>query len=258
MDKEEIEGLLAPGCRFAGGLTVLEQTDSTNTRLRALAEAGAPEGTAVLALEQSAGRGTHGRSFWSPPGEGLYLSALLRPRASLEQLLTLTGRAAAAAHRAAAAVCSAPCAVKWLNDLWLNGRKLCGILCELGPLRGDGAEYVIVGIGMNLRQSRETFARQGLGDVATSFAAEGYAVSGAALCAALLEQLDALSCAFPGSAAADLAYYRAHCLTLGRRVRTGLGEGLAVGVDDRFCLVVEHPEGRETVRAGSVTLISAG
>ena len=81
---------------FAGRITALDSVDSTNTRLKELAEAGAPEFTVLTAEEQTAGRGTAGRSFSSPRGEGLYLSVLLRPGAGLEELLTLTGWAAVA------------------------------------------------------------------------------------------------------------------------------------------------------------------
>ena len=150
----------------------LESVDSTNTYLSRLADQGAPEGTVVVAEVQTAGRGTAGRSFFSPAGEGLYLSVLLRPEAELSQLLTLTGRAAAAVRTAMERACGASCRIKWLNDIYLNGKKLCGILAELSP---DG-DRVILGVGINLLQSAESFAAQGLGDIATSLAAEGYPV----------------------------------------------------------------------------------
>lgn len=254
MNAEQISALLPAGSLFAGKLTVLERTDSTNTRLRLLAEGGAPEGTAVIAAEQTAGRGTHGRSFVSAEG-GLYLSVLLRPEAPLADLLTLTGRVGAAARRAVEAASGAPAEVKWLNDLWLGGRKLCGILCELGPVRGGRADYVVAGIGINAGQSRDSFAALGLGDIATSLAAEGWPVTREALCAAVLTELEKLIRAFPAGLAEDLADYRAHCLTVGRRVRTEQGEGLAVGIDGRFGLLVDHGGIAETVRFGGAELL---
>lgn len=254
MNEEQINALLPAGCLSAGRVTVLARTDSTNDRVRQLAEVGAPEGTAVAAAEQTAGRGTHGRSFASAEG-GLYLSVLLRPEAPLDDLLTLTGRVGAAVRRAVENASGAPAEVKWLNDLWLKGRKLCGILCELGPVRGERAEYVVAGIGVNVSQSRESFAALGLGDIATSLAAEGYPVAREALCAAILTELDGLTRAFPAGLAEDLADYRAHCLTIGRRVRTGQGEGLAVGIDGRFGLLVDHGGTAEAVQFGSVELL---
>lgn len=248
IDINEIAALLPPECIFAGKLTALDRTDSTSTRLRLLAEGGAPEGSALLAEVQTGGRGTHGRSFWSAEG-GLYLSVLLRPRGTMADLLTLTGRAGAAVCRAIERASGAPCAVKWLNDIWLNGRKLCGILCELG------ADWAVLGIGVNVAQSRAEFAAHGLGELATSLAAEGFPVRREALCAAILTELDALARTFPAGLEEALADYRARCLTIGRSVRTGRGVGRAAGVDGGFALLVDHPDGRERVSFGSVELL---
>lgn len=224
--------------------------DSTNTRLRELAERGAPEGTVVTALAQSAGRGTGGRSFFSPAGEGLYLSVLLRPRVELSQLLTLTGRAAVAVRRGVERACGAPCAIKWLNDLRLNGKKLCGILTELSP----GLDFVIVGIGINLTQSAETFAAQGLGEIATSLAAEGYPADRERLTACVLEELEAMYRLFPAGAEQTLREYRAHCLNLGQRViyweNGSRRAGTAEEIDGDFSLIVDG----HAVRAGTVFL----
>jgi len=217
----------------------LESVDSTNTYLSRLAEQGAPEGTVVVAEVQTAGRGTAGRSFFSPAGEGLYLSVLLRPEAELSQLLTLTGRAAAAVRTAMERACGASCRIKWLNDIYLNGKKLCGILAELSP---DG-DRVILGVGINLLQSAESFAAQGLGDIATSLAAEGYPVDREELLRCVLEELGEMYRLFPGGLEECLKDYRAHCLTVGRQVEYRedgiLRTGTATGVDGDFALVVE-------------------
>lgn len=246
---------------FAGKIIVEDRVDSTNTRLKALAAAGAPAGTALLALEQTAGRGTHGRSFQSPRGEGLYLSALLRPRASVEDLLTLTGWTAVAVREAVEAVCGAPAEIKWLNDIYLRGRKLVGILTELAPLDGNGrAAWAVIGMGVNLTQTAETFRDQGLENVAVSLAQAGYPANPNALTLALLERLDALAREFPARRTEWLDRYRAHCLTPGRRVsfeRDGkLLTGTAKGVNDRFALVVTEDGGEErTVSSGTVTML---
>ena len=97
---------------FAGKVIVEPLVDSTNTQLKARAAAGAPAGTALLAEEQSGGRGTHGRSFQSPRGDGLYLSVLLRPRVGLADLLTLTGWVGVAAREAVERASGAPAQVK--------------------------------------------------------------------------------------------------------------------------------------------------
>lgn len=230
----------------------LDRVDSTNDRLKELAAQGAPEGTVVVAAEQTAGRGTAGRSFFSPAGEGLYLSVLLRPKATVEELLTLTGWAAVAVRGAVEKACGAPCQIKWLNDIYLNGKKLCGILAELSPT----LDYVVLGVGINLVQSAETFARQGLAEIATSLSAEGYAVEPAVLEACVLSELEAMARAFPRERAAYPEQYRRHCLTLGQRVRFWQDgnpvEGTAVGVEENFALTVESKGTLYCVTSGTV------
>lgn len=258
MDGEKLNALLPKDSLFAGKVTVLDRTDSTNTRLKELAEDGAPEGTVLVAGEQTAGRGTAGREFFSPRGEGLYLSVLLRPNAAAADLFTLTGWAAVAVRDGVERACGAPCRIKWLNDIYLNGRKLCGILTELSPLRGDRADYIVAGLGVNVSQTAETFADRGLGSIATSLAAEGYAVGLEALAASILGELETMYRRFPQDREEYLKRYRAHCLTVGRRVSCQAAgaarEGFAAAVDDDFALVVEDAWGRRTVSSGTVYL----
>ena len=247
---------------FAGKVMVEPLVDSTNTRLKAMAAAGAPAGTALLAEEQSGGRGTHGRSFQSPRGEGLYLSVLLRPRLTkLTDLLTLTGWVGVAAREAVEKASGAPADIKWLNDLYLNGKKLCGILTELSFLGESGEpDYVVAGMGVNMNQTAETFRTQGLGDIATSLALEGSPVEQNRLAVCLLEALDRLVRDFPGKRADYLERYRAHCITLGRRVSFdgdgSLQTGAAAGVDDNFALVIAGDDGKEhVISSGTVKML---
>ena len=246
---------------FAGKVLVESLVDSTNTQLKARAAAGAPTGTALLAEEQSGGRGTHGRSFQSPKGDGLYLSVLIRPHVGLSDLLTLTGWVAAAAREAVEKASGAPVEIKWLNDLYLNGKKLCGILTEFTLLAESGEpDYVVIGMGVNMNQTRETFAAQGLEDIAASLAGEGYPVEQNHLAACLLDALDRLDRDFPSKRADYLDRYRARCVTLGRRVSfdsEGLPlTGTAAGVDDHFALLVDGDDGKQhTVSSGTVKMI---
>ena len=136
-------------------LTVLDTVDSTNAYAKRLAEDGAPEGTAVLARSQTAGRGRLDRRFASPRG-GVYLSVILRPRAAAYDATAVTIESAVAAAEAIeAAVRGAggeiSVGIKWVNDLYAGGRKLAGILCE-GALAPEGGRlsYAVVGIGINL------------------------------------------------------------------------------------------------------------
>ena len=124
---------------------------STNDPLRQAAEEGAPEGKVMVAAEQTAGRGRRGHSFYSPPDAGLYLSLLLRPRLSAPEALSLTTCAAAAVALAVEECAGIPARIKWVNDVFCRGKKVCGILTEASlDLESGGLQYAIVGIGVNL------------------------------------------------------------------------------------------------------------
>lgn len=256
-----ISALLPESNIFAEKVMVESVVDSTNTRLKALAAAGAPAGSALIAEEQTAGRGTQGRSFQSPRGEGLYLSVLLRPKASIEELLTLTGWTAVAVREAIEAASGAPAKIKWLNDIYLEGRKLCGILTELSLLGESGEpDYVVMGMGVNLNQTAQTFRAQGLEDIAVSLAQAGFPTDPNKLALCLLESLDKLARAFPVDREGWLERYRAHCLTAGRRVSFEVNgqtlAGTATGVDGRFALRVDGDDGKVyTVSSGTVRML---
>lgn len=245
---------------FAGKVRVESVVDSTNTRLKAEA-ASLSAGAVLIAEEQTVGRGTHGRSFQSPRGDGLYLSVLLRPRGSLSDLFTLTGWVAVAAREGVEEASGAAVEIKWLNDLYLHGRKLCGILTELSFL-GESAEpdYVVVGMGVNMNQTTETFRAQGLDGIAASLAGEGFPVERNHLAVCLLRALDQMTRDFPEKRADYLERYRAHCVTLGRKVSfegpDGVLTGTAAGVDGRFGLQVAGDDGKDyTVSSGTVKML---
>jgi len=131
-------------------LQVLEEVSSTNTLLREQAEAGAPEGTALIARRQTAGRGRRDRQFFSPGDSGLYLSLLLRPSLPAREALSLTAGAAVVTAQTLEAF-GVPAQIKWVNDIFSRGKKVCGILTEgAADLKTGGFRYAIVGIGINL------------------------------------------------------------------------------------------------------------
>ena len=129
---------------------LLDQTESTNSVAKRLARQDAPAGTAVLARRQSAGRGRLGKSFFSPEG-GLYLSVIVRPELPPEELPMLTMLAAVTVCEVLETRCGVFPEIKWVNDLLLHGKKLCGILCE-GAGRG-----IVIGIGLNYRLPKGGF-----------------------------------------------------------------------------------------------------
>ena len=133
---------------------------STNDRAAELAADPAHDGVAVLAREQTAGRGQYGRTWLSPPGTGVALSVLLFPPPELRRPVLLTAWAAVAVAEAVRRVTGLQARIKWPNDLLLRGRKVCGILIEQG--RGT-----VVGIGLNVNQPAQHFAEAGLPEAAS-------------------------------------------------------------------------------------------
>lgn len=132
-------------------LEVRPTLTSTNTVLRILAEQGAPAGSVLVAEEQSSGRGRLGRSFFSPAECGIYFTVLLRPDLALKDTQLITTAAAVAVCEAIEQICGQETQIKWVNDVYLNGRKICGILTEGVPTaQGDRLSYALLGIGINI------------------------------------------------------------------------------------------------------------
>ena len=213
----------------------LRLTDSTNERAKELALGGAPHGTIVTADEQSAGRGRQGRAWTAPPRSALLMSLITR---RLEPELPLA---------AAVAICDAlpaRCGIKWPNDIWLERRKLAGILVEGRPQEG----WAVLGIGLNV--TTESFPPE-LAKIATSLRLAGVELDTEAVLAGLLP---ALAKWLEAPAADVLAAWSEHDALRGERVRWADGEGIAAGIDASGALVVETDDGRVTLDAGEVHL----
>ena len=149
-------------------IEVVDRLPGTNAALRSRADAGAREGLVLIAQAQSAGRGRGGHSFYSPPG-GLYMSILLRPEIGARQAVGLTAMAAVAAAHAAERLCGVPISIKWVNDLWKNGKKVCGILTEAAlDLESGMLDYAVLGLGFNVAAPADGWPED-LRDVAAAF-----------------------------------------------------------------------------------------
>jgi len=218
----------------------LRLTDSTNERAKALAEAGAPHGTLVSADEQSAGRGRQGREWTAPPRSSLLLSLVLR---EFGELLPL---AASVAVAEACEAAGANCAIKWPNDVWIDGRKVAGILVEGRPQEG----WAVLGIGLNVDTELEQLPPE-LRETATSLRIAARAPSPEVLLSTLLETLE-LRLGDPAERVLE-AWAERDALR-GRRVRWEGGEGTAAGVDASGALLVDTGEGRVALDAGEVHL----
>lgn len=137
---------------------VMKSVTSTNSVLKELANAGEAEGTVLVATEQTEGRGRMGRSFYSPTDTGVYFSILLKPNLDARQATTLTTLAAVAVCNAIEKVSKQTAKIKWVNDVFVNDKKVCGILTEASVSMENGRiDYVILGIGLNVYEPKEGF-----------------------------------------------------------------------------------------------------
>jgi BirA family transcriptional regulator, biotin operon repressor / biotin---[acetyl-CoA-carboxylase] ligase len=211
-------------------------TDSTNERAKGLAAGGAPHGTLVTADEQSAGRGRQGRVWTAPPRSAVLMSMVVRDPGEILPLV------------AAVAICDAlpvECAIKWPNDVWIDRRKLAGILVEGRPQQG----WAVVGVGLNVATAEFP---EGLRESATSLRLVGVYTDPAPALDAVLVSLDRWLHA-PQATVLEAWSERDALLT--ERVRWATGEGTAAGIDDSGALLVDTEEGRITLEAGEIHLL---
>jgi len=209
------------------------RTDSTNRRARELVQAGAPHGTIVTADEQTAGRGRQGRSWAAPPGSAVLMSVVVREPSEILPLA------------AAVAVCDAcgglPCRIKWPNDVWIDRRKLAGILVEGRPQEG----WAVLGVGLNV-------ASAPAGLPATHLREHDPDATVADTLRRLVTALDRRLAAPSGEI---LAEWRARDALVGERVRWDGGAGAAAGIDQTGALLVDTAAGRVALDAGEVHLL---
>jgi BirA family biotin operon repressor/biotin-[acetyl-CoA-carboxylase] ligase len=163
---------------------VLERVDSTNSCAALLADDPANDGLAILADAQTAGRGQHGRTWLCQPGAGVLLSVLLFPSPALRRPAILTAWAAVSACALIQEAAGLRAMIKWPNDVLIRGRKVCGILIEQG--RGT-----VVGIGLNVNQSAESFAAAGLIEAGSLAALAGHPFDVPEIARRLIRRLDA-------------------------------------------------------------------
>lgn len=238
-----------------GRVCVLPEIDSTNSEMRRRLESGTlPCGQVLIAREQSRGRGRHGNEFLSGRG-GLYLSYYLPLARTALQCTEITCAAGVCASLAAERVCGAPVGIKWVNDLVLGGKKICGILTERMP---DPPQLpfsrLILGIGINVASPPFEGA---LAASATTLQDAGYPCDLTELAAALIQTLDELAQRFEsGEEAVYFPQYRQRCVTLGKEIRIlgrdtrGEKTARAVGLTEQYGLQVVYPDGEEEILHG--------
>jgi BirA family biotin operon repressor/biotin-[acetyl-CoA-carboxylase] ligase len=244
---------------FGSPVVFASETRSTNDIAMTLAERGAPEGTMVLALAQTAGRGRHGREWFSPVGAGIYVSIVCRTPALLPTLTLAGGVAVADGITRATGL---PVAIKWPNDIVVpdaaapgKRRKLAGILAE-GAAGTAGVQYVVLGCGINVRRSEYPPA---IAALVTSIEHElGRPVEAAPVLAEVLAALNAQAEALCDGRKSDvLDRWRALSPSArGARVEWPADgttrHGISSGIDDDGALLVRTGEGLERIIAGEV------
>jgi len=229
---------------------------STNEVLKELAAQGAPEGTLVIADEQTAGKGRLGRKWLAPPGTSLLLSLLFRPDFAPRQAQRLTMICSLAIAEAIEGLTGVPVGLKWPNDIFIRGHKAGGILTEAGTT-GGRLDYVVVGMGLNINLDISTLPE--LRGMATSLSQElGREVSRLELLWRILEGIEARYKSLK-SGKSPHGEWAARLINLGCQVQVTTPDevlvGWAEGVDADGALILRTPDGqRERVLAGDVTL----
>ena len=232
-------------------LTVFRTIDSTNSEAKRQYEAGLPGPALFLAEHQENGRGRHGRSFYSPAGSGIYMTLLTPVEASYENARRATAKAAVSVCRGIREVTGLPAGIKWVNDIYLYGRKVAGILVE--SVLGDGeVKALVTGIGINV--TTEDFPEELLQKAGSL----GQDIDRTSLVTAILKKLlPELQCL------KNLTYletYRSASVVLGKKVtyedtEGKTQEGMAVEIDGEGALVVEKIDGtRDTLNSGEVSI----
>jgi len=231
-----------------------ETTGSTNTDAKERYSSGIRRNTLITAKTQSCGRGRQGKSFLSPDG-GLYFSLLLsaEPPLPLESAVSVTSCAAVCVCRAVESF-GIPCGIKWVNDIYADGKKLAGILVEaVNDYSAMTTNALVIGVGVNV-----TSCPLLDGDVkATSLAEHGFTASKEELCSTIVENLLVLS--HDGiDFSRYLNDYRSHSLVLGNKIRyTENGvtkEATAVGIGERGELVIEENGVIRSLTSGEISV----
>jgi BirA family biotin operon repressor/biotin-[acetyl-CoA-carboxylase] ligase len=242
-------------------MDIYKTIDSTNTFAKNLALLGGADGQTVIADSQHAGRGRQDHSFFSPAGNSIYMSVIIRPKLVAEQSLLITSAAAVAVTDALLEVAGLETRIKWVNDILTRDkkdpRKLCGILTEAAlSLETAGLDYAVIGIGVNINNT--TFPTE-LKNVVTSVFLETKEYNSrnhiaAAILNHLEKRLDSIE---NGGFMED---YRARSVVIGKNVKVTNGNSVykakVEGIDDYGRLILTDSYGQtSTLSAGSITIL---
>ena len=251
MNTEQTAELLSLSSALGVRLSTLGETDSTNEEARRQANAALPTPALIIANSQTSGRGRMGRSFHSPSNTGLYMSYLVPAKPSAEDTVRLTTAAAVAVALAIDEVYGVKSEIKWVNDILVNSKKVCGILCE--SFRADSGErFAVIGIGVNI--STSVFPRE-IRDKAASLSDN--ADKKYALAAAILKRLTEF---YESPRNPEIINsYKERSAVLGRRVRLvdkgeeTLATATDIEDDGTLCVTLDSGETKR-IHSGEITL----
>lgn len=241
-------------------LDVRQSVTSTNIVAKELAAKGVREGTVVAAIEQTEGRGRMGRSFYSPASTGIYFSVILRPMLNMEDSLLITTAAAVAVAKAIESVAGIKASIKWVNDVYVEGKKVCGILTEASlNFESGGLEYAVLGIGINIET--KDFP-EGLNQTAGSVFKDkpsGAPIKSMLLAEVLNNLADSMSSLTDRSLIEE---YKNRSFLIGKNILVLRGQNAipakAIDIDDKAHLVVEYEDGsKEALNSGEVSIRTA-
>lgn len=238
-------------------IKVYKTVDSTNNVAKKLALDGAGHGTTIFAFHQSQGKGRLGRTFISPANTGIYMSTLLKPLFDMSQAVLVTTAASVAVVRAIEKVCGLEAKIKWVNDVYVNGKKVCGILTEaITDFESGSIQYLVLGIGINCSTSEFP---QDLLQIAGGLEGE---FSRNQLAAEVLNQMIPLMEDLAGRT--FLEDYKEHSMVLGETIQVykgGYADGAesrtarVLGIDQNGGLEVLYSSGeRETLSTGEISV----
>lgn len=239
-------------------LDIIPTLNSTNEKVREKAIAGVAEGYTVIALNQTNGKGRRGRSFYSPSDTGLYMSLLLRPyQYSARQATKLTTIAAIAACEAIEKVSGETAEIKWVNDVYVEGKKVSGILTEASIALENGfLEYAILGIGINVSPPKDGFPHN-LDNVAGTIFRKPQGDGKNKLAAEFLNSFMTYYSTPENQNLVD--NYRKRSFVIGRKIQVisvdSCKLATALDIDDNYCLVVEYEDGKiEHLFSGEISV----
>lgn len=238
-------------------LEVHKSVTSTNDILKKRAYDGEKEGYVVIAEEQTKGKGQLGRSFYSPMGTGIYMSMLLRPKTNFSEALNITTSAAVAVAQAIEEVSDKIAEIKWVNDIYCSGKKVCGILTEAGcNVETNGFDYVVLGIGINVKKPEGGFPED-IKEIADALFEDADVDVRSQLIAEILKRFWHFYCNL--SQKEFFEEYRSRSCVIGRKVilengdKTEEATVLSINEDCHLMVLMEDGTSRE-ICAGTVRL----